>query len=68
LTQIPDTTPDDSLKHAEDLKELDFNIQEWKVIVFFWIDNNIPKEDDGTSTYRMLMKDLKNLKDHLPPE
>ena len=52
----------------EDLKKLDSDIREWKIRVFDFIDKYVPKKDDGTSTYRMLMKDLEDLKKHLPME
>ncbi|XP_006455517.1 hypothetical protein AGABI2DRAFT_145641 [Agaricus bisporus var. bisporus H97] len=50
------------------LKKLDEDIQEWKVNLSDVLETKIPKQDDGSSSYRMLMKALKDLKERLPPE
>ena len=53
---------------VDDLKRLEFEIKQWRHKVFDYIEQYVPKKDDGTSTYWMLMKDLNNLKECLPPE
>ncbi|XP_006463634.1 hypothetical protein AGABI2DRAFT_194400 [Agaricus bisporus var. bisporus H97] len=64
----PDSTVPKSRELVDRLKQLDDDIGQWKLTVFDWIDKNVPKHDDGTSTYRMLMKALSDLKERLPPE
>ncbi|XP_006463621.1 hypothetical protein AGABI2DRAFT_194393 [Agaricus bisporus var. bisporus H97] len=64
----PDSTVPKSRELVDNLKQLDDDIEQWKVTVFDWIDKNVPKHDDGTSTYRMLMKALSDLKERLPHE
>ena len=64
--QTPHGTAEKSKALVDDLKKLDSDINYWKSTVPIF--DYVPKQDDGTSAYRTLMKDLKDLKEHLQLE
>ena len=69
--QTPNGTAEKSKALVDDLKKLDSDIEYWKsevVETCVPVDNYVSKRDDGTSTYRMLVKNLKDLKEHLQLE
>ena len=68
--QTPNGTAERSKALVDDLKKLDSDIEYWKstVVTCGPAEVYVPKQDDGTSAYRTLMKDLKDLKKHLQLE
>ncbi|EKM75175.1 hypothetical protein AGABI1DRAFT_132526 [Agaricus bisporus var. burnettii JB137-S8] len=64
----PDATVPKSRELVNKLGQLDKELNAWKQYVWGLANNDLSRDDDGTSSYRRMMKALNDLKERLPPE
>ena len=61
---VRNATSDDSENLATKFQELQGRVNDWKAKLAHTL-SKLDVRDDGSSSYRLLLKDLRDLRDHL---